>query len=275
MARTVADAAALLTVMAAVDPRDEATSRRSDRSAVDYTRALDAAGLEGARIGVARQFFGFDDRVDAVMQEALEALRRSGAELIDPVNIATRGSFDDDELEVLLYEFKHGLNAYLASRGPQAPVKTLAEVIAFNEANRDREMPYFGQDLLVKSEARGPLTEKAYRNALANGRRRAGPEGIDAALTKHKVDALVAPTGGPAWLTDLVNGDHFRGGSSSPSAVAGYPSITVPAGLIFGLPVGLSFIGRAWSEPTLIRLAYAFEQATKARRPPAFKPTAV
>ncbi|HEX8071818.1 MAG TPA: amidase [Pyrinomonadaceae bacterium] len=275
MARTVADAAALLNALAGgVDPRDPVTRALAVRAVPDYTKALDAGGLRGARIGVARKFFGFNERVDALMEDAIVVLKRAGATVIDPAEITTAGKFDDTELEVLFYEFKADLNAYLASLGPQAPVRSLKEIIAFNEQHRAEEMPYFGQDLMIKAEAKGPLTTRAYRLARAKNHRFARAEGIDATLTKHRLDALVAPTGGPVWPTDLVNGDHFTGGYSTPSAVAGYPHVTVPAGFVYGLPVGLSFFAGAWSEAALLKFAYAFEQATRLRRPPRFLPTA-
>ena len=197
-------------------------------------------------------------------------MRDAGAVIVDPANIETAKQIDEPEYEVLLYEFKADLNAYLAGLGPEAPVHSLADVIAFNEANRERVMPYFGQEHMLMAQARGPLTEEKYLRALADCRRLARDEGIDATLAKHQLDAIVAPSGGPAWLTDYVNGDHYSGGSSTPAAVAGYPSITVPAGYVCGLPVGISFIGPAWSEPALIRYAYAFEQATQVRRSPEF-----
>ena len=272
MARTVADAAALLGALAGVDPGDPVTKESEGKAQADYSRFLDAKGLAGARIGVARRFFGFSESVDRVMEEALRAMKGEGAVLVDPAEIP-EGKFGGTEFEVLLYELKADLNAYLAGLGPDAPVHTLEDVIAFNEKHCDREMPYFGQDTFIKAQAKGPLTEKAYLDALANNQKRSRDEGIDAVMDKLKLDALVAPTGGPAWITDLVNGDHDSGGSSSLAAVAGYPSITVPAGLVFGLPVGISFFGRAYSEPSLIRLAYAFEQATRARRAPKFLPT--
>ena len=236
----------------------------------DYTRCLDRGGLSGARIGIARNFCGFNPRVDAVFEASLAALRDAGAVIIDPANIETAKQIDEPEFEVLLHEFKTDLNAYLAGLGSAAPVHSLAEVIAFNEANQDRVMPYFGQEIMLMAQNRGPLTDEKYVRALADCRRLARDEGIDATLAKHRLDAIVAPSGGPAWLTDYVNGDHYVGGSSTPAAVAGYPSITVPAGYVCGLPVGLSFIGPAWSEPALIRFAYAFEQATQVRRSPKF-----
>jgi amidase len=272
--RTVADAAALLGALVGVDVRDAATAASRGKAQADYVRYADANGLKGARIGVARNHFGFNDRVDRVMEDAIAALRSAGAVIVDPANLATAGKFDEAEFEVLLYEFKADLNGYLASLGARAPHKSLADLIAFNEQHRDREMPYFGQELFLQAQKKGPLTDAAYTAARAKSRRLAGREGIDATLAKHRLDAIVAPSNGPAWPTDLVNGDHYTGGSSSPAAVAGYPSITVPAGFVFGLPVGISFTGAAWSEPTLIRLAAGFERAVAARRPPKFLPTA-
>jgi amidase len=273
MSRTVRDAAILLGALTGVDPDDSATSGSSGKSRSDYTQFLDPNGLKGARIGVARKYFGFSDSVDALMEQALDAMKKQGATLVDPADIETFGKFDASELVVFLYELKADLNAYLARLGPSAPVHTLKEVIDFNEHNRQKEMPYFGQDLFLKAEAKGPLTEKEYVDALQKNRQLAQTEGIDALMDKHQLDAIVAPTGGPAWITDLITGDHFGGGSSSAAAVAGYPNINVTAGFIVGLPVGISFFGRAWSEPTLIRLAYAFEQATKARQAPRFLPS--
>ncbi|HTZ82165.1 MAG TPA: amidase family protein, partial [Candidatus Acidoferrales bacterium] len=228
---------------------------------------------KGARIGVVRKYFGFSEAVDKLMEQALDVMKRQGATLVDPADLPSHGKFDESEGTVLSYEYKADLNAYLAQLGPGAPVHSMKEVIEFNDRNREKEMPYFGQDLMLKAEARGPLTDKEYVDALAKNHQLARTEGIDAVMDKNRLDALVAPTGSPAWVTDLVNGDHFSGGSSNAAAVAGYPNINVTAGLIFGLPVGISFFGRAWSEPVLIRLAYAFEQATKARQQPRFLPT--
>lgn len=272
MARTVSDAALLLGALAGTDPEDPATPGSDAKRHTEYSGFLDPDGLRGARIGVARNFFGFHDQVDRLMNEAAGAMKRAGAVIVDPANIATAGKFDDSELEVLLYEFKTGLNNYLVNLGPQARVHSLQELIEFNERNRDREMPYFAQEILVQAQAKGPLTSRAYVAALKNNHLLSRTRGIDSTMARHRLDALVAPTGGPAWLTDLVNGDHFSGGSSTPAAVAGYPNITVPAGQISGLPVGISFFGSAWSEPTLIRIAYAYEQATKLRGPPRFLP---
>ena len=266
MARTVADAVILLDALA-----EPGSGERGAESEGTYTRFLDRAGLRGARLGVARNFCRFNPRVDAVFEASLAALRDAGAVIVDPAAIETATQIDEPEYEVLLYEFKADLNAYLAGLGPEAPVHSLADVITYNEANRERVMPYFGQEHMLEAQACGPLTEEKYLRALANCRRLARDEGIDATLAKHQLDAIVAPSGGPAWLTDYVNGDHYAGGSSTPAAVAGYPSITVPAGYVCGLPVGISFIGPAWSEPALIRYAYAFEQATQVRRPPEFR----
>ncbi|HEV2494481.1 MAG TPA: amidase [Terriglobia bacterium] len=273
MARTVADAATLLGVLAGVDPADNATEASRGKAFADYTQFLDAGGLKGARIGVVRKLFGFNDAVDQLMETAIDAMKRQGAVLVDPANLDKAGELGESELEVLLYEFKADLNAYLAGLGARAPVHSLKELIDFNERHKKEEMPYFGQDLFLKAEAKGPLTTKEYLDALAKDRRLARTEGIDAVMDKFNLDALVAPTAGPAWTTDLVNGDHSAGGSSTPPAVADYPNVNVPVGFIFGLPVGISFFGRAWSEPTLIKLAYAFEQTTRFRRAPEFLAT--
>lgn len=274
MARTVRDAAILLNALLGVDARDRATTSSRAKGFTDYTQFLVADGLQGARIGVAREkFFGYSATADKVIDEAIDQLKRLGAVIVDPANIPTAGKFDDSEFEVLLYEFKADLNAYLATLGPRAPVRTLKDIIAFNERNPDKEMPYFGQEIMLMAEKKGPLSERKYRTALAANLRMSRTQGIDAVMERHKLDALVAPTGSPAWPTDLINGDHYIGASSTPAAVAGYPNIQVPAGHVHGLPVGISFFGRAWSEPVLFRFAYAFEQATKHRRPPQFLPT--
>jgi len=275
MARTVADAAALLTVLAGVDPRDSATAPARAHLVPDYTRFLDPNGLRGARIGVARaKMFGSDQHADRVVNAAIGEMRRMGAIIVDPADIPHLGEYDGDEFTVLLYDFKADLNAYLASRGATSRVRTMKDVIDFNERDRAREMPYFGQELMLMSQEKGPLTEKAYVDARAKSLRLAGREGIDAVMARHRLDAIVAPTGSVPWPIDVLLGDHGVGGSSTPAAVAGYPNVTVPAGYAFGLPVGISFIGRAWSEPTLIKLAYAFEQGTKHRKPPRFLTTA-
>jgi amidase len=273
MCRTVRDAAIVLGALTGVDAEDSATAESRGKSYTDYTQFLKADGLRGARIGVVRKTFGFRDTVDKAMEEALEAMKREGAILVDPAEIETAGKWSETELTVFMYELKSDLNAYLARPGFSAPVKTLKDIIEFNEKNHEKEMPYFGQDFFLKAEEKGPLSEKEYIEALEKNHQLARKEGIDATMDKHNLDALVGPTGGAAWLTDLVDGDHFGGGSSGAAAVAGYPNVTVPAGFVFGMPVGISFFGRAWSEPVLVRLAYAFEQATKVRKAPKFLPT--
>lgn len=273
MARTVTDAALLLGALTGADPSDSATQASVGRLHSDYTGFLDPTGLRGARIGVAREYAGFHEKVDRLFEDALDAMRAEGAEIIDPASPGSIRSMMEPEWEILLYEFKADLNAYLSDLGPEAPVHSLAEVIEFNEREATREMPWFGQEILLLAQEKGPLTEQRYLDALAAARLMAGEDGIDAVMDRHRLDALVAPTGGPAWVTDLVNGDHFAGSSSEPAAIAGYPSICVPGGFVHGLPVGLSFFGRAWSEPTLLRIAFAFEQATGHRRAPGFSPT--
>jgi amidase len=282
-ARTVTDAAILLGALVGVDPRDPATSASSGKFETDYTTFLDPNGLRGARIGVARKgnLFGYSPQSDAIIEEAIRVLKDQGATIVDPANIPTIDEINSssDEITVLLYEFKADLNSYLANRVKDTNYpdgffpRSLADLIAINQQLAPDEMPYFGQELFEIAQAKGPLTEKDYLEALANNRRRGGKEGLDAVLDTNKLDALVAPTGSPAWPTDLINGDHFLGGSSSPAAISGYPLVTVPAGYSYELPVGITFMGRAYSEPTLIKLAYAFEQATKARRIPRFLPT--
>lgn len=277
MARTVADAALLLGAMTGSDADDGATRESSSRGLRDYSTSLDRAGLKGARIGVVRgRLFGYSAVADRLAEKAIADLSAQGAVIVDPANIPTLGKFESDEMEILMYEFGPALKRYLEWLGPAPPVKSLDDVIAFNTSHAAEELAHFGQDLLTMSAARGPLTSPDYQRKLASYRRAAGANGIDAVMTALKLDALVAPTGGPAWLIDLVNGDRFPGDESAPSSVtsvAGYPQITVPMGEYRGLPVGLSFFGRAWSEPTLIKLAYAYEQATRHRRPPTFAPT--
>ena len=268
MTRTVADAATVLGALTGIDSRDLVTESSRGRGHRSYTQFLDANGLRGARIGVGRKFFGSKARANVAFEAAIAVMKRAGAEIIDPADLPTHGQFGGAEQELMLYEFKAGLNAYLASLGPNAPVRSLGEVIEFNERNKNLELPYFGQETMLKAQEKGPLTEPAYLEALATARRLAGPEGIDAVMDRHRLDAIVAPTAGPAGKIDWVHGDRGEGGSSSPAAVAGYPNITVPAGEVLGLPVGISFFGRAFSEPVLLKIAFAFEQATKARKPP-------
>jgi amidase len=291
MCRTVRDAAILLGALVGVDRDDPATAASADHSGLDYTQFLDADafgkirfgifgksvaadGVRSARIGVVRKYFGFNEAVDVLMEQALDVMKKNGAVIVDPADVVTFNKTGDNETKVLLYELKADLNAYLARLGPNAPVRTLQDVIEFNDKNSAKEMPYFGQDMFLKAQAKGDLTAKEYLDALTTNLRLARQEGIDATMDKFQLDALVAPTGGPAWVTDLVNGDNAAGQSSNAAAVACYPSVSVPAGYVFGLPVGISFFGRAWSEPTLIALAYAFEQATKVRKAPKFLPTA-
>jgi amidase len=269
IARTVTDAAIVLGAIAGADPRDKATTVAAAKRASDYTVGLDAGALRGARIGVPRKsYFGYSPVTDKIAERALDLMRAQGAVIVDPVDIGKMGDVGDAELEVLLYEFKAGLNEYLAGLGAGDHPRTLKELIAYNAAHRDTEMPYFGQELFEQAQERGPLTDAKYVRALAKARMNTRARGIDAVMDAHRLDALLAPTNGPAWLIDLVNGDVDSGGSSSPAAEAGYPSITVPAGYAFGLPVGISFFGRAWSEAKLIGLAFAYEQAAKVRRPP-------
>jgi amidase len=275
MARTVEDAATLLGVLAGEDPRDGATTNPRRPQADAFRLALDPDGLRGARIGVARaKLFGYSDAADRLTEAAIEDLRKLGAVIVDPADIPHVGDYDASELDVLSYEFKTDLDVYLRGLGPSARVHSLADVIAFNDANRDREMPFFGQELMLQAQRKGPLTEKAYRDALDKNHRLSRREGIDAVMGRLRLDAIVTPSGSPPWTTDLINGDHVLGSSTTPAAVAGYPSITVPAGFAFGQPVGLSFIGRAWSDALLVKFAYAYEQATRRRRPPAFLRTA-
>ena len=275
MCRTVADAAILLSAIAGTDLLDPATAASAGKAA-DYTKALDANGLAGARLGVVRKFFGWHPEIDRQMTAVLDLLRQLGAVLVDPVEIPHLGDYDAGEFEIMLYEFKHGLNAYLsalpAGDGPARP-RSLAELIEWNRQHAAEEMPWFGQEILEQAEAKGPLTEEAYTKALAENLRLSRGEGLDAALAGQKLDALISPTMGPAYLTDWLNGDHYGGSGTSPCAVAGYPHITVPAGHVHGLPWGLSFMGTAWSEAKLIRFAHGFEQASRARRAPRFLAT--
>jgi len=273
MGRCVADAAWLLQAIAGIDPQDAATACSPGLSAAHIAAALQLRDLQEMRIGVARQFFGFNPLVDEILEAGLQALKELGATLVDPVKLKHTARLEKYELEVLNHDFKADLDAYLSRLGEQALVHSLDDVIAFNEAHKERVMPYFGQERMLAAQKKGPLTAPAYLKALAACRRLARDEGIDAALKKDNLHAIVAPTGQPAWPIDYVNGDCGAGGCSSPAAVAGYPHITVPAGLVHGLPVGMSFFGAAYSEATLIRIAYAFEQATQARRAPQFLAT--
>lgn len=270
MARSVADAATLLSAMVGVDDADDVTLLAGAYLQPDYTAFLDADGLDGTRIGVLRSsHWGDSPDTDRIADAAVEAMREAGAVIVDSLGLP--GGYGGDEYTVLLYDFKHDLNAYLGSH-PTAPVRSLDEVIAFNEANADASMPWFGQEILELAQAKGSLSDSTYRAALDGSRGRARAQ-LDSLFDAHNLDALVAPTGSPAWPIDLVNGDHFITSSSQPAAVSGYPNVTVPAGFAHGLPVGISFLGRRWTEPVLIRLAYAFEQATQHRAPPRYLPT--
>lgn len=270
MARTVTDAVVLLGALTGVDEQDEMTGESNGRFPPNYTPFLDKNGLRGARIGVARNYFGFHPQVDAIIEQAIEVMRQLGAIIVDPANIETAKQHGKTEKEVLLYEFKHGLNQYLAGLSRTIDTRTLQDLITFNEQHQAQVMPHFGQELFLQAQEKGPLSDTVYQEALATNHRLARNEGINATLNAHQLDAIIAPTNGPAWLTDWINGDHYGGGCSSAAAVAGYPHITVPAGYIQQLPIGLSFFGDAYQEPTLIRLAYAFEQATQTRQPPQF-----
>jgi amidase len=270
MARNVKDAAILLGLLAGTDPLDEATKSSSQKAEHDYTKFLKLDGLKSARIGVARSYFGFHPKVDELMEKAIRIMKENGAEIIDPAEIKTWREIGKPEFEVLLFELKADLNKYLTGLRPEIKMKSLKDLIAFNEANKEKEMPWFGQETFIEAEAKGPLTDKAYLDALASSKKAAGEDGIDTTFREHKLDAIMAPTMGPAYTTDWLNGDHITGDSSTPAAVAGYPAITLPAGFINELPIGLTFMGTAWSEASLIRIAYAYEQLTKHRKAPKF-----
>ena len=274
MTRTVEDAAVLLSAMTGVDDHDEVTKSSRGHLHRDYTQFLKTDGLRGARIGVARQYFRTrNELVTRAMDSTIKVLKEAGAELVDPVELPSFNKLGNADYLVLLYEFKDGIARYLANR-PDCPHKSLADLIAFNEKHADKEFAHFGQETFVRSEQCGSLSDKTYLEALDKCRNLSRTEGIDAVMDEHKLDAIIGPSGGPAHRTDLLWGNRDTGGSSTPAAVSGYPNISVPAGMISGLPLGISFFGRAWSEPTLLKLAYAFEQKSKARRVPTFKPSA-
>ncbi|NHJ46515.1 MAG: amidase [Asgard group archaeon] len=273
MGRSVADTAILLSALTGIDQQDESTANNEEKIGVDYTQFLDKDGLKGARIGVARNYFGFNPEVDRLMEEAIEAMKDLGATIVDPTNLENIREIRDAEYTVLLYEFKDDLNKYLAKYLVDNPNKTMKDIIEFNEKHKEKVMPYFGQEHIIRAEEKGPLTDEEYLKALEKCKKITQEEGIDKVLQEHNLDAIIAPSGSPTWPIDLINGDHHTGGSSSAAAVAGYPNITVPLGYIHGLPVGISFFSKAYNESVLIKLTYAFEQATRVRKPPKFLST--
>ena len=272
MARTVKDAALLLGALTGVDPRDETTRESSGKSFVDYTQFLDPEGLKGTRIGVGRGYMGFHEAVDKLIEEALAQMKNAGAELVD-IEDRIGSGISQESFDILLFEFKDGLNRYLSALPANIKVRSLKDIISFNKDHEASTMPYFKQEILVKSEKKGDLKSKEYLNALNKVRQVSGPEGIDKVMDEQQLDAIIAPAGGPAWPIDVINGDHFGGGSSSPAARTGYPNITVPAGFVHGLPVGLSFFGKAYTEPLLLKIAYAYEQLSQNRKAPEFLST--
>jgi amidase len=275
LTRSVRDAAVMLGAMSGLDAADPASAAVGERFQTDYARYLDPNGLKGARLGIARKFFADNAPLNGFLDACIATLKGAGAVIVDPADLPMHGSTSGPEQEVLLYEFKADLNAYFKRLPPTFPVRSLAALIRFNEAHKDAEMPLFDQELLRQAEAKGALTEKAYREARAACLKATRSNGIDAVLAEHQLDAMVALTSGPAWLIDPVNGDSDTGGCSSPAAIAGYPHITVPAGLFRGLPIGLSFFGAAYSEPKLIKLGSGFEAVAHARTPPRFLKTLV
>ncbi len=272
MARTVQDAAFLLNAIVGTDPDDSSTIMHNKEVPLDYTEFLDHNGLNGARIGVARNYFGNSDLIDKIIEKAIEKMRELGAEILDPVEITILNDLADSEFQVLLYDFKHELNEFLAKFGPINSLTNLDDIIKFNNEHQDKVMPYFGQELFTMANEKGSITSDEYKEALKQCHRLARDESIDAVLKEDQLDAIVAPSGGVAWLIDYINGDHSTGGSSSVAAVAGYPNITVPAGYVYDLPVGISFFGGPFEEPKLLKIAYAYEQATKIRKSPKFLP---
>jgi amidase len=269
MARNVSDAVTLLGALAEFDSKDAETHIEKGEIFKDYTQFLKVDGLKGKRIGIASQMIPSNRKVKEQFDAAVDTLKVQGAEIIENVEFENNRKWGRPSYQVLLYEFKADLNKYLAEH-PTAPRKTMEEIIEFNKNNAERSMPWFAQEIFEQAQEKGDLNTEEYLKALDESKRYAGKEGIDAVMKEHKLDALIAQTNGPAWTIDWVNGDHFSGGSSSPAAISGYPNITVPMGFVEGLPVGISFFGKAWSEPKLIEAAYAFEQATKHRRSPGF-----
>jgi amidase len=267
MTRTIADAAALLTVMAGSDEGDAATND-ADRRRDDYASRLTKEGLSGRRLGVMKFSMGYLPELDELFDRAVDQLKAAGAEVIVIDTFDAMDRINKDELTVLITDFRMEINAYLAGTPPAVTTRSLADLIAFNQANAAQEMPHFGQELFTQSEATANHDPVAYRKLREGNRKAAGADGIDRLLVAQKLDALIAPTTGPAWTTDLVNGDHYLGSATTLAAVAGYPHLTVPMGHVRGLPAGLSFVGPAWSESLLLSMGYAFEQRAQARRPP-------
>lgn len=270
MARTVEDAAIMLTVLVGPDPEDSFSLMNNNEIPADYTKFLDINGLQNARIGVARNFFGRNEFVDHLLENAIQRIKELGATIIDPTDINSISDLSDPEYLVLLYDFKNDLNAFLKKFVPDDFPQTLSDLIEFNDQNKGKVMPYFGQEIFKIAKEKESFSSEEYKSALKKCHKLAREEGIDRVMQDNQLDAIIAPSGGPAWFIDYINGDHSTGGSSSPAAVAGYPNITVPAGYVYGLPVGISFFGQRLQEPTLLKLAYAFEQASKARQPPKF-----
>ena len=273
MVRTVADAAAMLTALVGPDPRDAMSAASAPFADNDYTGFLDANGLQGARIGVERSYFGQDRHRDDLMEQAIVDMAAAGATIVDPATLDNRRQYNAPAYQLMLFEFKEGLPAYFSTVSPDLGMRTLRDLIAFNEANADREMPYFGQEIIIAADAMGSILSPEYLEFKETARRLSQEEGIDRLMDEHQLDAMVAPTTRSAWKTDLINGGLSSLGASSPAAISGYPSITVPMGFVLGLPIGMLFFGRAWSEGKLIQLAYAYEQATRHRRPARMLPT--
>jgi amidase len=273
MTRSVADAAVMLGALAGHDPEDPCTAGCPFTAGTDFTKYLDPDGMKGVRIGIARDCFGFHSEVDGLMEEAITAMKDMGAFIIDPANLEIPKESGDIEMEVLLFEFKDGLNRYLSGLPGNVATRTLEDLIAYNEKHTNEEMMWFGQEIFYQAQKKKGLDDPQYHKALSDLRSMVRENGVDRIIKLHDLDAVVLPTGAPAWTTDLVNGDHYMGGNSSPAACSAYPAITVPAGHVHGLPVGITFMGKAWSEPALLKIAYAFENATKLRKAPGFLPT--
>lgn len=269
MGRTVEDVALTLGVLTGVDSSDSKTVASQGKSYTDYTRFLKKDGLQGKRIGLLKKAMGFSDKVDTLMNKAVADLKANGAVVVE-IEFPKNLNYEDPSYQVLLYEFKDGLNKYLAGRGSDSPVKNLKELIEFNKSD-SIELRYFDQSILEQAEKKGDLNSAEYKKALATMTKATREDGIDKVMNTFNIDAIIAPTGSPAWKTDLVLGDHFVGGSSSLAAISGYPAITVPMGFVDDLPVGITFFGKAWNEPLLLEIAYSYEQGTKHRKPPKYR----